>query len=72
MIKSKNSVVIPHVFHITNYRILEICQQKSNSISINIIVKVLKSKLPSRRLKLDIHLVLKSQSLSISDLSLST
>ena len=61
------------MIHITNCLIFETGQQKLNKILsniVNIVVKVLISKLPFRSLNLEIYLVLKNQCLSILGLLL--
>ena len=66
--KKTKKLVILHMFHITNWLILEICRQKLNrklSNILSIILKVLLSKLYFPRLKLEIYLVLKDHCLSI-------
>ena len=66
--KKRKELVILHMFHITNNLILEICRQKLKkklSNIVNIVVKVLISKLSFRHLKLKICLLLKNQCLSI-------
>ena len=68
VIKITKNLIILQMFHIANCLILEISRQKLNkklSNIVNIIVKVLTSKLYFRRLKSDIYLVLKNQCLSI-------
>ena len=54
--------------YVSYYKLSEICRQKLNkklSNIVNITVKLLISKLPFHRLKLEINLVLKNQCLSI-------
>ena len=73
MIKDTKNLVILHMLHFTNCVIFEIGRQKLNkrlSNIVNIIVKVLISKLSFRSLNLEIYLVLRNQCLSISDLLL--
>ena len=66
--KKHKELVILHMFHITNNLTLEICWQKLKkklSNIVNIVVKVLISKLSFRHLKLKICLLSKNQCLSI-------
>ena len=68
VIKITKNLIILQMFHIANCLILEISRQKLNkklSNIVNIIVKVLTSKLYFRRLKSDVYLVLKNQCLRI-------
>ena len=65
--KNTKELVILHMFHVTDFLVLEICRQKLNkklSNVVSVIIKVLISKLTFRHLKFEIYLLLKNQCLS--------